>query len=250
MTWFLPTLFYLSVAVFLLGMAWRVSVWLRAPVPLKIPLTPGPATTAGVVGRLAGEVVLFRSLFGADCPLWVASWVFHVSLVLLAIGHVAGLVIPNLAAGVLGLTPAQFSQLAHVTGGAIGVFALLPLLYLFLRRLFLERVRFISAFSDYAALALLLLVIATGNFMRFETDFDIVKAREFVAGLIAFQPVAPPPDTAFYAHMVLVSLLLACIPFSKLMHLGGIFFSQTLNQPNNPRALRHVNPWDHETTKA
>jgi nitrate reductase gamma subunit len=250
MTSFLPVLFYLSAAVFLLGMGWRITTWLRAPVPLKIPLTPGPATTAGIVGRMAGEVILFRSLFAADRSLWAASWVFHVSLVLLAIGHVAGLVVPDFAARALGLTADQFNHLAHVTGGVFGIIAMLPLIYLFLRRLFIERVRFISAFSDYFALALLFLVIATGNKMRFSEGLDIVKAREFVDGLIAFQPTVPPQDFVFFAHMVLVCALLAYIPFSKLMHVGGIFFSPTLNQTNDPRVRRHVNPWDHEASKA
>ena len=246
----MAALIYLSVAVFLLGMGWRITTWLRAPVPLKIPLTPGPTTAAEVVERLAGEVFLFRSLFAADRSLWAAAWVFHVSLVLLAVGHVAGLVVPDFSAGVLGLTSDQFSHLAHVTGGAFGIIAMLPLIYLFVRRLFIERMRFISAFSDYFALALLFLVIATGNKMRFGEGFDIVKAREFVGGLIVFQPVAPPQDFVFFAHMVLVCALLAYIPFSKLMHLGGIFFSPTLNQTNIPRKRRHVNPWDDAASRA
>jgi len=250
MVWLVPFLFYLSLAVFLIGMGWRVWTWLRAPVPLKIPLTPGPATTAGVVGRVAGEVILFRSLLSADAPLWAAAWVFHVSLLLLAIGHVAGLVIPGFVAGALGLSPNQFSHLALVTGGVIGVVAILPLFYLFLRRLLIERVRFVSVFSDYFALALLFLVIATGNKMRFSEGFDIVTAREFVGGLLVFQPVAPPQDVIFVVHMLLVCVLLAYIPFSKLMHLGGIFFSPTFNQPNDPRQRRHVNPWDHEVSQA
>ena len=247
---FLPALFYLSAAVFLLGMAWRVFTWLRAPVPLKIPLTPGPATAAGVVGRMAGEVILFRSLFGADRSLWAAAWVFHVALVLLAIGHVAGLVVPDFARAVLGLTSDQSSHLAHVTGGAFGILAVVPLIFLFIRRLVVERVRHISALSDYLALALLFLAIQTGNHMRFMGDLNIAQAREFVAGLLAFRPVPPPQDGPFVAHMLLVCALLVYIPFSKLMHLGGIFFSPTLNQTNDPRQRRHVNPWDHEASKA
>jgi len=247
---FLPALFYLSVAVFLLGMAWRVFTWLRAPVPLKIPLTPGPTTGLGIAGRLAGEVILFRSLFRADKSLWAAGWAFHLALVLLAIGHFGGLVCPGLSQAMLGLTAAEFTRMAHVTGGAIGVFAALPLLYLFARRILMERVRYLSTFSDYFALALLLLVIATGNRMRFLGDLDIVQAREFVAGLLTFRVAPPPSNPAFTAHMLFVCALLVYIPFSKLMHLGGTFFSPTLNQTNDPRERRHVNPWDHAASKA
>lgn len=240
MSWLLATLFYVSVAVFLGGMAWRLAGWLRAPVPLKIVLTPGPATTAGVVRRLAGEVVLFRSLFGADRWLWGAAWLFHVSLGLLGVGHLGGLVMPGFARASLGLTEEQFHHLAQVTGGAFGILAVIPLLYLLLRRFAAERLRYISTFSDYLALALLLLVIATGNQMRFMGSLDLAQARQFVSGLLAFHPVAPPADLAFAAHLLLVCALLVYVPLSKLVHLGGLVLSPTLNQKNDSREHRYV----------
>jgi len=244
MTSLLPALFYSSATVFLAGMGWRLSVWLRAPVPLKIVLTPGPTTTVGVARRLGGEALLFRSLFGADRWLWVAAWLFHVSLVLLAVGHVAGLVVPGFAQASLGLTAEQFHHLAQVTGGVFGVLAVAPLICLLLRRLTMERLRYVSTFSDYFALALLLLVIVTGDQMRFMDGLDLAQARQFVSGLLTFHPVPPPSDAAFVAHLLLVCALLAYIPFSKLVHLGGLLLSPTLNQRNNPRERRHVGPWD------
>lgn len=238
--WFLVDLLYCCAAVFLVGMGWRLFTWLRAPVPLKIVLTPGPVTTAGVARRLAGEGLLFRSLFGADRALWGAAWLFHLSLLLLGLGHVAGLVLPGISRAALGLNEAQFHHLAQVTGGAFGIVALVPLLYLLLRRLTLERVRYLSTFADYFALVLLVLVIATGNQMRFLGSLDLAQARQFVAGVLSFHPVAPPAAPAFVTHLLLVCALLAYIPFSKLVHLGGLFFSPTLNQKNNPRERRYV----------
>jgi nitrate reductase gamma subunit len=40
-------------------------------------------------------------------------------------------------------------------------------------------------------------------------------------------------------------VLLAYFPFSKLMHLGGIFMSPTRNMANTSRVKRHVNPWNY-----
>ncbi len=40
-------------------------------------------------------------------------------------------------------------------------------------------------------------------------------------------------------------MLLAYFPFSKLVHMAGVFLSPTRNLANNNRAVRHVNPWDH-----
>jgi respiratory nitrate reductase gamma subunit len=245
MTLLLPALLYLSAAVFLGGMGWRLSKWLRTPVPLKIVLTPAPKTTLGVAQRLAWELFGFRSLFKADPSLWIPSWLFHVSLVFLAVGHLGGLVIPKFAEATLGLNENQFEQLAQISGGAIGILAVTALLWLLVRRLAAERVRWISTFSDYFALALLLLILATGNQMRFMGGLDIVQARQFVSGWLMLHPVAPPNNPMFAVHVLLVCALLIYIPFSKLVHIGGAtLFSPTLNQRNDPRDRRHIGPWN------
>ena len=45
-------------------------------------------------------------------------------------------------------------------------------------------------------------------------------------------------------HLFLVCVLLIYFPFSKLMHMGGVFFSPTRNTKCNTREQRHVNPWN------
>jgi nitrate reductase gamma subunit len=40
-------------------------------------------------------------------------------------------------------------------------------------------------------------------------------------------------------------VLFAYFPFSKLMHLGGVFLSPTRNLPNDSREARHINPWNY-----
>jgi nitrate reductase gamma subunit len=49
----------------------------------------------------------------------------------------------------------------------------------------------------------------------------------------------------FYVHIFFVSVLLAYFPFSKLMHMGGVFLSPTRNMRTDTRARRHVNPWNY-----
>lgn len=234
---------YAAVAVFLLGMTWRVFKWAHTPAPLKIVLTPAPKTASGVVGRLAGEIVCFSSLFKAGRGFWMAAWLFHVSLVLLFVGHLGGLVIPKFAEATLGLNESQFEHLARVAGSGAGILAIVTVLWLFLRRLAAERPRAISTFSDFFALILLLLILGTGNHMRFMGGLDIVQARQFVSGWLAFHPVPPPSNPVFAAHLFFVSVLLVYIPFSKLVHIGGAaLFSPTLNQRNNPRERRYAGP--------
>ena len=48
----------------------------------------------------------------------------------------------------------------------------------------------------------------------------------------------------FFAHFFLVSVLIAYFPFSKLMHMPGVFMSPTRNLRGDSRAFRHVNPWN------
>jgi len=49
----------------------------------------------------------------------------------------------------------------------------------------------------------------------------------------------------FFIHFFLVCTLFAYFPFSKLMHLGGVFLSPTRNMPNDSRMIRHINPWNY-----
>ena len=65
-------------------------------------------------------------------------------------------------------------------------------------------------------------------------------------GLVTLRPTIPEGVGAvFYIHLFFVSVLLAYFPFSKLMHLGGIFLSPTRNLTTDTRAKRHVNPWNY-----
>ena len=65
-------------------------------------------------------------------------------------------------------------------------------------------------------------------------------------GLVTLRPTIPEGVGAvFYIHLFFVSILLAYFPFSKLMHLGGIFLSPTRNLTTDTRANRHINPWNY-----
>ncbi|MBW2622273.1 MAG: menaquinol oxidoreductase, partial [Deltaproteobacteria bacterium] len=79
---------------------------------------------------------------------------------------------------------------------------------------------------------------------------DVVGVRELTVGLASFHPVVPSNgiagfDYLFFIHLFYVSALVAYIPFSKIMHFGGVFLSPTRNLANNNRAKRHINPWNY-----
>ena len=82
--------------------------------------------------------------------------------------------------------------------------------------------------------------------MRYVTKIDVIAAKELTMGLVTFHPTIPEGvSSIFYVHLFFVSILLVYFPFSKLMHLGGIFLSPTRNLPADTRATRHVNPWNY-----
>jgi nitrate reductase gamma subunit len=127
-----------------------------------------------------------------------------------------------------------------------GVVLLAAVTFLFLRRIWIPQVKYISLGSDYFPLFLIFGIAFTGILMRYFTKVDIVGIKAFTMGLVTFKPhITEGVGSIFYVHLFFVSVLLAYFPFSKLMHLGGIFMSPTRNLANNSRVKRHVNPWNY-----
>lgn len=117
------------------------------------------------------------------------------------------------------------------------------LLGLLARRIFVARVKYISAPSDYLMLVLILAIGLTGLAMKFITHTDIIAVKEFMLGLMYLDIQPMPTDVLFIAHLSLVISLMLVFPFSKLLHAPGLFFSPSRNQVDNPREKRHVADW-------
>jgi nitrate reductase gamma subunit len=268
---------YVALAVFLIGIVYRMLKWARSAVPFRIPTTTGqqkthpwiqannlenPHNLAGVIGRMALEILLFRSLFrntkvelrdgpklvyGSDKLLWLMGLVFHWSFLIIVVRHlrfflepVPGFIVlaDNLDAFFQFGAPALYlTDLALV--GAVTI--------LFLRRVVIPQMRYISLPADYFPLFLILGIAATGMLMRYLIRVDVTNIKELTMGLATFRPVVPDGiGVMFYLHLFLVSVLLAYFPFSKLMHMGGVFLSPTRNLANTNRVHRHVNPWNYD----
>jgi len=266
---------YLAAAVFLVGFCYRVLRWAWTPVPFRIPTTCGqekslpwikinsidnPFTGWGVLARMGLEVLAFRSLFrnnqarmdngrlvfGENKYLWLSAIAFHWALLMVLLRHLRLLVEP-VPAFVLTLQRVDgFFQLTTPDLYASDVILLAALAYLLYRRLRDPMVRFVSLFTDYFALFLLLGVAISGVLMRYFLRADITTVKQFALGLAAFHPIAPAAlSSVVLVHVLLVSVLAAYFPFSKLMHMGGVFLSPTRNLANNNRSQRHINPWNY-----
>ncbi|MBF0126293.1 MAG: respiratory nitrate reductase subunit gamma [Magnetococcales bacterium] len=233
----LTFLAYSVLGIFLIGFVKRILVYVRVPAPLKIPTTPAPVTRFGVMCRLLGEVALFNSLFKADKLAWAGGLAFHGALFVVLVRHLRYFCDP---------IPPFFAYI-EIFGILAGVVMAGALAFLFLRRVIFERVRHISSKADYLILLLLLAIAGSGLAMDFVLRPNIVAIKSGMVALwttvTGLPPANSPGDMVFLLHLLFVGILLVIFPFSKLMHAGGLFFSPTRNQVDNPREIRHVNPW-------
>ena len=275
---------YAALLTFVVGIVARVIGWARSPVPFRIPTTGGqqwslpwitanpidnPKNTTGVVLRMAFEILTFRSLFrntrlefrqGPKISyewekwLWLGALVFHYSFLVVLLRHLRFFTepIPGFVHILESLDGFLQLGVAPINGlGVPGVYIsdmllLVGVTYLFLRRLYLPQMRFISLPADYFPLFLILALGLTGVLMRYWIRVDLTAVKELALGLVTFRPTAPECiGVIFYIHLFLLSILIAYFPFSKLMHMAGIFLSPTRNLANNNRFVRHINPWDY-----
>jgi nitrate reductase gamma subunit len=231
-------LLYFATLVFTVGMLYRIVDYSRTPAPLKIPTTPAPINTSGVVLRMTREVLFFESLFKANLWTWGLGWLFHASLALVLLRHLRYFTEPVW----------EWVVFIQPFGMYAGITMLLGVIGLWARRLFVERIRYISTPSDHLMLVLFILIAASGLIMTFVLHTDVIALKEFILGLIYFSPLHSaaqtlPSSISLYIHLSLVALLLMIFPISKLLHAPGLFFSPGRNQADNPRDKRHLSGW-------
>jgi nitrate reductase gamma subunit len=266
---------YVALALLFGGLIRRIVRWSLAPVPFRIPTVCGqqkslpwikasriesPSSTSGVLARMGLEILLFRSLFRntrsqlregprltqAEAKwLWLGAMAFHWSMLVVLLRHLRFVVEPAPKLALLLESLDGFFQIGAPTLYATDIVMVAALLYLLSRRLREPQVRFISLFTDYFALFLLLGIAISGVWMRYFARIDAVSVKQLALSLTIFAPAIPKNVGGwFFVHLALVSTLVAYLPFSKLMHMGGIFLSATRNLANDNRMRRHVNPWN------
>lgn len=270
--------------IFMVGFVCKIISWAKRPVPFRIPTTGGqqqslswikqnkwdnPSTGPQTFIRMALEVLAFRSLFrntktvlrnedGKEPVvayvstkwLWLFAIMFHYGFLTVVVRHMRLFLQPVPAPiefldwldGILQiLAPTIYISDLLLIGGVT---------MLLLRRLCAPKIRYISLVNDYFPLFLILGIACSGAYMRYIAKVDIMGIKDVVMGLVTLNYAVPAGiDTSFYVHVFLVSCLLVYFPFSKLMHMGGVFLSPTRNMPNDTRINHYVNPWNNPAIK-
>lgn len=267
---------YAALAIFIIGFINRIILWARSPVPFHIPTVSGqqkslpwinsnktesPSTIWGVMGRMALEILLFRSLFRNDRAelarhgraiyrgnrlLWLGGLIFHWSLLIILLRHLKLFFEPVPGCVTFLQSIDGLFQISTPTLLATDILIVVSLCYLCVRRVSVPQVRYISLISDYFPLLLILGIAISGILMRHYYRVDLLEIKRFTLGTLSFNPIIPKDvGLIFYVHLFLVCILFAYFPFSKLMHVGGVFMSPTRNLSNDSRARRHINPWSY-----
>jgi nitrate reductase gamma subunit len=276
---------YLSILIFFEGFIYKIVQWSRSPVPFRIPTTcaqnmslpwikrtvqdklDNPTKFSQVAGRMALEVLTFRSLFRntrtelkkhPDFPegqklvhwsykwLWLGAIAFHYAFLLVILRHMRFFSEP--AWGFVHQLESMdgFVQFYVPTVFLTGVVLVAAVLYLLFRRLANPYMRYLSLAADYFPLLLILAIALTGICLRYFFRTDITAVKQLAMGLVTLHPVVPAGiSPLFFVHLFLVSVLFAYFPFSKLMHMPGVFLSPTRNMANNSRQRVHINPWNY-----
>lgn len=273
------TIPYLAVAIFFAGFAAKIYKWASAPVPFRIPTTGGqqksldfiayneldnPTTVRTTWARMILEVLTFRSLFrntetaihwkeGEEPKvgyfsakwLWLFALAFHYSFLVIFLRHMRFFTEPvPFFVTMLDSVDSAF-QIAQPSLYQSDILLVAGVLFLLGRRLLKPAIRYLSQAADFFPLFLILAIALSGIYMRYMERVNIAAIKKLTMGLATFSPVIPEGiTTSFYVHIFLISVLLAYFPFSKLMHMGGVFLSPTRNQANNSRMEHHENPWN------
>lgn len=116
----------------------------------------------------------------------------------------------------------RLNQVGNILGTGLGLFVIIALGYLFVRRLKSPHKEF-STPADYAFLLFTIFLVLLGNYLRLAKPFGLEDYQAYTAALVALSPVMPESIATSSAKLVLsghvftVSLLLCYFPFSNLI---------------------------------
>ena len=164
------------------------------------------------------------------------SLLFHLGIIPVFFGHVVGLAIPAEWIDGLGISESTYHFGAVYICSIFGIMTLIGMLLLTARRLTISNVRKLSSASDIFVNFLLILIIFMGCFSTLVTnavitDFDYRQTISiWFRHLFTFSPNAAlmtGVPLSFKIHILLGFTILACWPFTRLVHVWSIPLAYT-----------------------
>ncbi len=155
------------------------------------------------------------------------SNLFHVGILIIFLGHFAGLLTPIAVFDALGISHSFKQMMAIVVGGVAGVACFVGMTLLVHRRLFDPRIRNTSSFGDIAILLLLYVQLMLGLAtitvsLRHLDGSEMVKFMDWAQGILTLQPgvwqLVADVNPLFKLHLVLGMTIFLVFPFTRLVH--------------------------------
>jgi nitrate reductase gamma subunit len=179
-----------------------------------------------IIRNLIPDQIGYPRLAKYNRALWAATILFHFSFAAIIFGHLRLIQEPTWLWSLLGLGQSGVEMFALYAGGIAGLIFSVAILGMTYRRL-RGIVQKISVPEDYLLLTLLLLIAATGLYIRFYSGLSVPQLQEYFAGLLTLKLVLTPAvlTPLFIVHFALTQLFFIYFPFSKLVHLTGSFIT-------------------------
>lgn len=155
------------------------------------------------------------------------SNLFHVGILVIFLGHAAGLLTPIWIFDAIGISHGFKQGLAITVGGIAGIMCFVGIALLAHRRLFDPRIRANSSFGDTAILLLLWVQLTLGLSTIFVSlhhmdGHEMVKFMNWAQGILTLQPSAAAyvaeVNIIFKAHLLLGMTIFLVFPFTRLVH--------------------------------
>jgi nitrate reductase gamma subunit len=166
---------------------------------------------------LSSQLLESRQLFWGSVP-------WHYGIVALLLGHLIGWVLPGGVEAFIG-APVRL-YLLEITALGLGLFALLGIVVLIVRRTTSARVRAVTTTMDLLLLILLLFQVAAGLYtaltVRWGSWWYVSNAVPYLNSLLILQPkiqFARTMPLVTQLHLINAFLLVAIFPFSRLVHI-------------------------------
>jgi nitrate reductase gamma subunit len=235
---FLPWWIWLAVALFVVGTAWRLIKYARAPQHVRWELYPvaheprrahggsyleekdwwtKPRKTSliGEVGAMASEIFVLKGVWEFNRPVWWGSMPFHWGLYLMILATV------GLAAAALGLLPTALWAPVAAVGAVGGALLAIGAAYLIVLRSSDRRLKPYTSPLDRINLLLLLVLGALSVATVVVTGAETVVGA--VGSWLRLQPVEVPAVLA--AQMFVAALFLLYMPYTRMIHFVSKYFT-------------------------
>jgi len=224
-------MFYIAASILILGLLARVAVWVKR----RREIQPRRGDSQGAFGVVL-DLVLFRGKFFDDRVSWIFSILFHYGLMCIVLRHLRYAIEPEWVGPLWRLV-----IIAQPVGLYGGLLLIAGVAGFWARRLLAPSVRATSTLGDHAMLALLLAIPVVGYFNAW-VHTDLIAVKQFFLGLVSSKWQPLPADPLLLLHLWLAAALMMALPFSKLLHLGGVF--EPLPEGGASRSnLRRIARW-------